>query len=97
LNSAVGVLKSVLQIFVGMFAFDRLPINDKTILGIILSLIGGTMFSYFEYTNKQILTTMDNSSEQKKKLIFNGEETKINTEKYVFTESFFIGFSVEID
>ena len=36
-----------------MFVFDRLVINDKTILGIILSLIGGTLFSYFEYINKK--------------------------------------------
>ena len=50
-----------------MFAFDQLPINNKTIIGILLSLIGGTMFSYFEYTNKQTksgLSTTDNNSEQ---------------------------------
>ncbi|CAF3539967.1 unnamed protein product, partial [Rotaria sp. Silwood2] len=51
-TTVVGVLKSILQVFLGMFAFDRLPINNKTIIGIILSLIGGTMFSYLEYTNK---------------------------------------------
>jgi TM2 domain-containing membrane protein YozV len=37
-----------------MFAFDRLILNNKTIIGILLSLIGGTVFSYLEYTNKQI-------------------------------------------
>jgi len=63
-TSVVGVLKSILQIFLGMFAFDRLVINNKTILGIVLSLIGGTMFSYLEYTNKQT-KPMDNISEQK--------------------------------
>jgi TM2 domain-containing membrane protein YozV len=52
--SIVGVLKSILQIFFGIFAFDRLVLNNKTIIGIILSLIGGTVFSYLEYTNKQI-------------------------------------------
>ena len=52
--SIVGVLKSILQIFFGMFAFDRLALNSKTIIGILLSLIGGTVFSYLEYTNKQI-------------------------------------------
>ena len=52
-SSVVGVLKSILQIFFGLFAFDRLVMNGKLILGITLSLIGGTMFSYFEYTNKQ--------------------------------------------
>ncbi|CAF1054040.1 unnamed protein product [Rotaria sordida] len=52
-TTVVGVLKSVLQIFFGVFAFEQLPINNKTIIGILLSLIGGTMFSYFEYTNKQ--------------------------------------------
>ncbi|CAF1644398.1 unnamed protein product [Adineta ricciae] len=52
-TSVVGVLKSIFQIFFGMFVFDRLVINNKTILGIILSLIGGTLFSYFEYMNKR--------------------------------------------
>ncbi len=47
-------MKSILQIFFGMFAFDRLILNNKTIIGILLSLIGGTVFSYLEYTNKQI-------------------------------------------
>lgn len=50
-SSVVGVLKSILQIFCGMFAFDRLVMTGATILGISLSLIGGTMFSYLEYTN----------------------------------------------
>jgi len=60
-----------------MFAFDRLEINDKTIFGITLSLIGGTMFSYFEYTNKQtksILNTIDNNDEQEIKLNFDAEK-----------------------
>jgi hypothetical protein len=51
--SVVGVLKSILQIFVGMFVFDRLPINANTVTGILLSLVAGTMFSYFEYTAKK--------------------------------------------
>lgn len=49
----VGVLKSILQIFFGLFVFDRLSINLNTIFGIALSLIAGTMFSYYEYTNKK--------------------------------------------
>ncbi len=75
-TSVVGVLKSILQIFLGMFAFDRLTINNKTILGILLSLIGGTMFSYLEYTNKQT-KPMDNISEQK----------KMNIEKFSYTSN----------
>jgi len=70
-------LKSILQIFFGMFAFDRLEVNDKTIFGIILSLIGGTMFSYFEYTNKQtksILNTIHNNDEQEIKSTFDVEK-----------------------
>ena len=51
-SSVVGVLKSILQIFCGMFAFDRLVMTGATIFGISLSLIGGTLFSYLEYTNK---------------------------------------------
>jgi hypothetical protein len=60
-----------------MFAFDRLVINDKTIFGIILSLVGGTAFSYLEYTNKQtrsISSTIDNNDEQEIKPIFDLEK-----------------------
>ncbi len=84
--SVVGVLKSILQIFFGMFAFDRLAINDKTIFGIILSLIGGTIFSYLEYTNKQTrLTsnTIDNIAEQEITPMFDVEKMTINDEKFV--------------
>jgi uncharacterized membrane protein YraQ (UPF0718 family) len=80
--SVVGVLKSILQVFVGMFAFDRLAINYKTILGIILSLIGGTVFSYLEYTNKQTKSTIniiENNSQQQIKT----DEITTNTEKFV--------------
>ena len=49
----VGVLKSVLQVFFGLFVFDRLSINIDTVIGIALSLVAGTMFTYFEYTSKQ--------------------------------------------
>jgi len=48
-----GVLKSILQIFFGLFVFDRLSININTVIGIALSLCAGTMFSYLEYTAKQ--------------------------------------------
>lgn len=65
----VGVLKSVLQIFFGVFAFNHLSINYKTIIGILLSLIGGTMFSYFEYTNKQSKTI--NSDEKSEPILEN--------------------------
>ncbi|CAF1068265.1 unnamed protein product [Rotaria sordida] len=51
-TSVIGVLKSILQVFFGLFVFDRLSINTNTIIGIVLSLLAGTMFSYFEYTSK---------------------------------------------
>jgi drug/metabolite transporter (DMT)-like permease len=52
-TSVAGVLKSVLQVFFGLFVFDRLSININTIIGIALSLVAGTMFTYMEYTSKQ--------------------------------------------
>jgi len=52
-TSVVGVLKSILQVLFGLFVFDRLSININTVIGIGLSLIAGTMFSYLEYTDKQ--------------------------------------------
>ncbi|CAF4532306.1 unnamed protein product, partial [Rotaria sp. Silwood2] len=82
-TTVVGVLKSILQVFLGMFAFDRLPINNKTIIGIILSLIGGTMFSYLEYTNKHSklgLSTTDNDSEQTSYSIYEKHDLSIPVE-----------------
>ncbi|UJR22113.1 hypothetical protein I4U23_025177 [Adineta vaga] len=87
-TSVVGVLKSILQIFFGMFAFDRLAINSKTIIGIVLSLIGGTMFSYFEYTNKKtksVMTTSDPIPEQRLNSTIETKETRLDTEKFVFS------------
>jgi len=81
-----------------MFAFDRLEINNKTIFGIILSLIGGTMFSYFEYTNKQtksILTTIDNNSEIKTN--FDEEKMTINNEKFVYIYYFLRSICLFVD
>ncbi|CAF1326098.1 unnamed protein product [Adineta steineri] len=52
-TSVVGVLKSILQVFFGLFVFDRFSININTVVGIGLSLISGTIFSYLEYTSKQ--------------------------------------------
>ncbi|CAF0753639.1 unnamed protein product [Adineta ricciae] len=52
-TSVVGVLKSILQVFFGLFVFDRFSINTNTVIGIALSLIGGTIFSYLEYTTKK--------------------------------------------
>jgi len=51
-TSIVGVLKSILQILFGLFTFNRLDLNGYTVGGVLLSLIGGIMFSYFEYTEK---------------------------------------------
>lgn len=50
--SVIGVLKSILQIFFGLFLFDRFAITINTVIGILLSLCAGTMFSYFEYMDK---------------------------------------------
>ncbi|CAM4878259.1 unnamed protein product [Rotaria socialis] len=61
-TSVVGVLKSILQILFGLFVFDRFSININTIIGILLSLFAGTMFSYYEYTAKQKKTVTTHSS-----------------------------------
>jgi len=49
-----------------MFAFDRLSINEKTIIGILLSVVGGTVFSYLEYTNKQTKNSQQENDENSK-------------------------------
>jgi len=49
----VDVLKSILEVFFGLFVFDRLSINLHIVIGIALSLIGGIIFSDLEYTDKQ--------------------------------------------
>ena len=36
-----------------MFMFDRLAINFNTVVGIMLSLVAGTIFSYLEYKAKK--------------------------------------------
>lgn len=88
--SVVGVLKSVLQIFFGLFVFDRLAINMNTIFGIVLSLVAGTMFSYYEYTNKQkksgLSTNNINDEEQnapRLNSVQNIQDTTTNLEKFV--------------
>jgi len=86
----VGVLKSILQIFFGSFVFDRLSININTVIGIALSLIAGTMFSYLEYTDKQkksVTSTNDTDHEQQNHQDidspFNTQEITTNSEKFV--------------
>ncbi len=86
----VGVLKSILQVFFGLFVFDRLSINFNTVIGIALSLIAGTMFSYLEYTDKQkqSATSMDNIDyeQQNQQIInssFNKQEITTESEKFV--------------
>ena len=86
----VGVLKSILQIFFGLFVFDRLSINLNTIFGIGLSLIAGTMFSYFEYTDKQkksgLSTNNINDEEQNPSRVIsthNIQDNTTNLEKFV--------------
>ncbi len=86
----VGVLKSVLQIFFSLFVFDRLSINIETIIGITLSLIAGTMFSYLEYTDKQkksAISMNDIDYEQQNQLhvdlSFNTQDITTDSEKSV--------------
>ena len=86
----VGVLKSILQIFFGMFAFDQLAVNLKTVTGIVLSLFAGTMFSYLEYTRKKMKSTasmIDTTSDQQKhrpRNVLVDEHTVLpNLEKFV--------------
>lgn len=86
-SSVVGVLKSILQILVGIFAFDRLALNGNTLTGILLSLIAGTMFSYFEYKRKNskngtgATTKSFNPSEQNlEHLSAYSEDAKSNSE-----------------
>lgn len=88
--SVVGVLKSILQVFFGLFVFDRLAINVNTVIGIGLSLVAGTMFSYFEYTDKQkktITSMIDSDYEQQNQQIkdpsSNTQEITANSEKLV--------------
>jgi Holliday junction resolvasome RuvABC endonuclease subunit len=88
--SVIGVLKSILQVLFGLFIFDRLSINVNTVIGIALSLIAGTIFSYLEYTDKQKKSTisMNNNDheEQNHQHInssLNTEEITTNSEKFV--------------
>ena len=75
-------MKSILQLFFGMFAFDRLALNTQTILGITLSLIGGTVFSYFEYTNKQLLDVKEMTLNDEKLLAMSNEVSNANQASY---------------
>jgi len=82
-TSVVGVLKSILQVLFGLFTFDRLPLNFNIIFGILLSLVSGTMFSYFEYTMKsskpKIPSMMEIDYEQQDKS--SSDEITTTTEK----------------
>ena len=81
----VGVLKSVLQIFFGLFVFDRLSININTVIGIVLSLVAGTMFTYLEYTNKQRKSdiSMNDTHDQEQNSPTNPQDLATNSEKFV--------------
>ncbi|CAF3207018.1 unnamed protein product [Rotaria sp. Silwood2] len=88
-TSVVGVLKSILQVFFGLFVFDRFSININTIIGITLSLLAGTMFSYFEYTakHKKSATSMnpidcEQQNQQSTNSSFDTQEMPTNSEKY---------------
>ncbi|UJR27089.1 hypothetical protein I4U23_008390 [Adineta vaga] len=96
-TSVVGVLKSILQVFFGLFVFDRLSININTVIGIALSLVGGTIFSYLEYTakkNKSVSSMNDSESKQHSHQLlnssFNTQDLTTNSEKnftYVTNET----------
>ncbi len=86
----VDVLKSILQVFFGLFIFDRLSINLHTVIGVALSLIGGTIFSYLEYTDKQkksAISMNDIDYEQQNQLhvdlSFNTQDITTDSEKSV--------------
>jgi len=83
----VDVLKSILQVFFGLFVFDRLSINLHTVIGIALSLIGGTIFSYLEYTDKQkkSIISMQNihDDEAQNQQNINTQEITSNSEKFL--------------
>lgn len=90
--SVVGVLKSILQVFFGLFLFDRLSININTVIGIACSLVAGTFFSYLEYTNKQkkSITSMNNIDYEQENQdivdeLFNTQLSTTNSEKFVHT------------
>jgi hypothetical protein len=85
LFSVAGVLKSILQVFFGMFVFDRLSINSDTVIGITLSLFAGTMFSYLEYTSKKSkpVTSMNAIDCEQQKPSFDIQENSSNSEKCV--------------
>ncbi len=91
--SVAGVLKSVLQVFFGLFVFDRLSININTIIGIALSLVAGTMFTYMEYTSKQRKSDISmndiHDQEQNQPHInspSNTQDITTNTEKFVHSK-----------
>ncbi len=83
----VDVLKSILQVFFGLFIFDRLSINLHTVIGVALSLIGGTIFSYLEYTDKQkkSIISMQNihDDEAQNQQNINTQEITSNSEKFL--------------
>jgi hypothetical protein len=90
ISSVVGVLKSILQIFFGLFVFDRLSMNINSVIGIALSLFAGTMFSYLEYTAKQNKSTTsmnvidcEQENQQHIKPLLDLQDISTNSEKFV--------------
>lgn len=86
----IGVLKSIFQVIVGLFLFDRFSITINTVIGIALSLLAGTLFSYFEYTAKHSKSTTsmkstdcEQQSEESTKTLSNTQEKQTNLEKFV--------------
>ncbi len=81
------------QIFFGLFVFDRLSINIHTILGIGLSLIAGTLFTYLEYTDKQKKSdiSMNNMNDEEQNQphidsVFNTQDITTNSGKCVHSK-----------
>jgi hypothetical protein len=84
--SVVGVLKSVLQIFFGMFMFDRFAITASSVVGITVSLIAGTMFTYVEYRNKKNKSASSTNNPDRTPL-FDEPNSALDTDTSVFSMS----------
>ena len=52
-TSVVGTLKTIVQTAVGFFAFGGVSLNPATIIGIIINLSGGIVYTYAKYMQGQ--------------------------------------------
>ncbi|KAG0713693.1 UDP-galactose/UDP-glucose transporter 7 [Chionoecetes opilio] len=52
-TSLVAVAKSVIQTLVGLFVFGGIKLNSLTAVGIVMNTLGGFMYTYSKYQEKQ--------------------------------------------